>query len=169
MNKVISVLALTSMLVSAAPMSVALADDSETGIGATFSVTAFVTPNTDNVTYCGGTPLNTAAEAHGSGFSAVLGPLTLFLQKTIQAPSGPMHGCLTLTSPNGSDALFSIYDGTEGPPNASGFTTDAHGTLTVTRAKGRFAGLKGQTLQFKAIFYGRLFNENTVSAYYSVN
>jgi len=142
---------------------------SEAGIGATLSVTAVATANTNNVAYCGGTPLNTAVEAHGFGFSTVLGPLTVLLQKTIEVnPPGPaMHGCLTLTSPDGADSLVLTYDGTEQPPNANGFITDAQGTLTVTKAEGKFADLPTQALQFNAVFFVGQYP--TVTGYYSVN
>jgi hypothetical protein len=101
-------------------------------------------------------------EAHGAGYSARLGPVSLFLQKTIDAPpGGAMHGCLTLTNPEG-DALHLTYDGTYGNIDANNFG-DGSGTLTVIAGKGRFNGLKGLAVPFTASFY---IAPPQVSAYY---
>jgi hypothetical protein len=112
-----------------------------------FAVTAAVSPNTGSVSFCGGTALALAVEAHGNGYTS-LGALSLSLEKTINAP-GAMHGCITLTAPNG-DTLSAIYDGTEGAPNANGFVF-ATGTLTFTGGTGRFGGAGGSAA-FTAVF-----------------
>jgi hypothetical protein len=112
-----------------------------------FAVTAAVSPNTGSVSFCGGSALALAVEAHGNGYTS-LGALSLSLEKTINAP-GAMHGCLTLTAPNG-DTLSAIYDGTEGAPNANGFVF-ATGTLTFTGGTGRFGGAGGSAA-FTAVF-----------------
>ncbi len=136
----------------------------DTVLGATFAVTATINPNTDGVAYCGGTALPVIVEAHGSGYSARFGSVAFFLQKTIDAPpGGAMHGCLTVTNPEG-DALHFIYDGTYGNINANNFGSGS-GTLTVTSGKGRFYGLKGVTVPFTASFY---IAPPTVTAYYSL-
>jgi hypothetical protein len=114
-----------------------------------FAVTATAAPNTGGVNYCGGTPLALAVEAHGSG-STSLGALSLFLQKTIDVP-GAMHGCLTLTAPNG-DTLNATYDGTEGGPNANGFISGS-GTLTFTGGTGHFQDASGSA-RFEGVFLG---------------
>jgi hypothetical protein len=116
-------------------------------IKGTFAVAASVTPNTGRITYCGGTALDLAVEAHGSGYSS-LGALSLSLQKTIDVP-GPMHGCLILTAANG-DTLNATYDGTEGFPNTNNFNTGS-GTLTFTGGTGRFRDARGSA-QFTAVF-----------------
>lgn len=126
--------------------SSALADEGVPIQGA-FTVTAAVTPNTGGVTYCGGTALSLAVEAHGNGFSS-LGALSLSLLKTINVP-GAMHGCLVLVSPNG-DTLTATYDGTEGVTDPNGFRP-ATGTLTFTGGTGRFQGAAG-TAKFTAVF-----------------
>jgi hypothetical protein len=169
MHKVVGAFVLTSA-VAVSPMS-AVADD-EPGLGATFAATATAMPNTQGESFCGGSPLGYVAVAHGAGFSSVLGPLSLFLQKTLDIPSGPMHGCVTLTSPSGNDSLLAILDGSEGLADANGFSTDAKGTLTVIRAKGKFYGMKGLTVPFTASFF--VVNSSsppsfTVSAFYSVD
>lgn len=146
MKRLLGSLALAAMIVAVAP-SAALAEEG-VPIKGTFTVAATVTPNTGNVTYCGGKPLNLAVEAHGTGYST-LGALSLSLQKTI-ASSGPaMHGCLILTAPNG-DTLSAIYDGTEGAANANNFITGT-GTLTFSGGTGRFWGASGSA-DFTAVF-----------------
>jgi hypothetical protein len=112
-----------------------------------FAVTAAVSPNAGGASFCGGTALSLIVEAHGNGYTS-LGALSLFLEKTINAP-GAMHGCITLTAPNG-DTLSAIYDGTEGAPNANGFVS-ATGTLTFTGGTGRFVGAGGSAA-FTAVF-----------------
>jgi hypothetical protein len=112
-----------------------------------FALAASANPNSQHVAYCGGEALALNAEAHGNGSSS-FGPLTAFLQKTIDVP-GPMHGCLTLSTPDG-DTLSATYDGTEEAPNANNFVT-ASGTLTFTGGTGLFAGAKG-TAAFTAVF-----------------
>jgi hypothetical protein len=99
--------------------------------------------------------------------------LSLFLQKTIDV-NGAMHGCVTLTTPDG-DTLNATYDGTESVPNANGFIT-ATGTLTFTGGTGRFENAGGDA-NFSAVFIG-LYPANSflgekagvplqVSAYYT--
>jgi len=128
--------------------SSALADDGVRIQGA-FAATASATPNTGAATYCGGVALTLAVEAKGSGFSS-LGALSFSLLKTINVP-GAIHGCLTLTAPGG-DALYAIYDGTEGVTDANGFRP-ASGTLTFTGGTGRFQGASGGAT-FTATFLG---------------
>lgn len=165
---------LTSMLASVlllAPWS-ALADEGVPIQGA-FAVTASATPNTGGVTYCGGTALSLAVEAHGTGFSS-LGALSLSLVKTINVP-GAMHGCLTLVSPDG-DTLNATYDGTEGAADANGFSPAA-GTLTFTGGTGLFQGATGSakfTAVFLALYKNSSFIGGTssplqVSAYYTID
>jgi hypothetical protein len=142
----------------------------DTLLGATFTLTAAVNPNSDGIAYCGGTALALIVEGHGAGYSASFGPLSVFLQETADPPpSGDsrsaFHGCLTMTSPEG-DTLTFIHDGTYGSPNANAFG-DQRGTLTVTAGKGKFTGMKGLSVPFTASFY---FGSPAVpvSAYYLV-
>lgn len=113
----------------------------------TVSLTATAAPNTGSpaAVYCGGSPLALVVEAHGNGYTSV-GPLALFLQKTLDvpgaAPTVPMHGCVTLTAPNG-DALSAIYDGISYAPNSNGFTVST-GTLTFTGGTGKFKNARGE-------------------------
>jgi hypothetical protein len=161
---------LTAVSLIAGP-SAARADDGVPLRGA-IAATAAASPNTANAVFCGGSPLSLVVEAHGDGFTS-LGPLSFFLQKTIDAP-GLMHGCVTLTAPDG-DILNATYDGTEGDPNANGFVT-ATGTLTFTGGTGRFENAGGQA-NFSATFFS-LYPANSfvggkagvpleVSAYYT--
>jgi hypothetical protein len=73
-----------------------------------FAVAYSGTPNTGGVRYCDptGTVLPVAVEAHGDGFTS-LGGLSFSLQKGLGF-DGTLHGCLTLTAPNG-DTLTAIY------------------------------------------------------------
>ena len=140
----LGLLILAAVTVVLAPQK-ALADDEGTPIKGTFTVAFSVMPNTAGVSFCGGPPLANIVEAHGSGSSS-LGALSFSLQKTV----GPtLHGCLTLTAPNG-DTLLAIYDGTQGAPNANNFR-DGAGTLTFTGGTGRFAGASG-TADFTVVF-----------------
>jgi hypothetical protein len=117
----------------------ALADEGMP-IKGTFTVAYSGTPNTAGVSFCGGTPLDVAVEAHGSGYST-LGPLSFSLHKTVQATGPLMHGCLILTAPNG-DTLSAIYDGTEGAPNANNFGSGTI-ALTFSGGTGRFRDARG--------------------------
>jgi hypothetical protein len=147
-------------------------EDEGVPIQGAFAVTASVTRNTGGATYCGGTGLSLAVEAHGNGASS-LGALSLALVKTIDVP-GAMHGCLALVSSNG-DTLNATYDGTEGVADASGFRPAA-GTLTFTGGTGRFKGATGSakfTAVFLAIypqssFLGGTLSPLQVSAYYVI-
>lgn len=141
----LGLLILAAVTVALAPQK-ALADDEGTPIKGTFTVAFSVMPNTTGVSFCGGPPLANIVEAHGSG-SSTLGALSFSLQKTV----GPttLHGCLTLTTPNG-DTLLAVYDGTQGAPNANNFR-DGDGTLTFTGGTGRFVGASG-TADFTAVF-----------------
>jgi hypothetical protein len=125
----------------------ALADD-RMPIKATFTVAYSGAPNTTGVSFCGGTPLDIAIEAHGAGYST-LGPLSVSLLKTLQATGPHMHGCLILTAPNG-DMLEAVYDGSETAPNANNFSF-ASGTLSITGGTGRFQGSSGSA-KFTAVF-----------------
>jgi len=127
----------------------ALADEG-VPIKGTFTAAASVTPNTEEVTYCGGPLLGLAVEAHGTGYST-LGPLSFSLRKTIDFSQPAMHGCLILTAPNG-DTVDATYDGTEAPPNANNFNTGS-GTLTITGGTGRFRDARGSA-KFTAVFSG---------------
>lgn len=166
------------VLAAVAAMTVALMPRAAQAYGGvpfkgTFTVAASVTPNTGEVTYCNGTAHALAVEAHGVGYST-LGALSLSLQKTIDVP-GDMHGCLTLTAPNG-DTLSAIYDGTEGAPNANNFIEGATGTLTFTEGTGRFRNASGSahfTADFSTIYPASSFLGGTtapaqVMAFYSV-
>jgi hypothetical protein len=75
--------------------------------------------------------------------------LAFFLQKTVSA-TGALHGCLTLSTPDG-DSLLATYDGAQGEPNANGFITDSSGTLIFTGGTGLFSGAKGKAT-FTAVF-----------------
>jgi hypothetical protein len=144
MTKLLGPWALAAMSYALAPQTV-LAH--EVPIQASFAVAFSGSPNTDNVSYCGGTADPTVIEAHGNGFSTI-GPLAFSLQKT---QAGPLfHGCLTLTAPNG-DTLTATYDakGTA-PPNANHFSP-ATGTLTFTGGTGLFSGASGNAT-FTAVF-----------------
>jgi hypothetical protein len=151
--------------------SAAWADDGVALRGA-IAATATASPNTGNAVFCGGSPLSLVVEAHGNGYTS-FGPFDFFLQKTIDA-LGLMHGCVTLTAPNG-DTLDATYDGTEGSQNANGFVA-ATGALTFTGGTGRFKNATGQA-NFSADFLG-LYPANSfiggqagvplqVSAYYT--
>jgi hypothetical protein len=115
-------------------------------IQASFVAAFSATLNTGGVAYCGGTALPVLVEAHGNGFS-LLGPLSFSLQKTLGG--GPMHGCLTLSTPNG-ESLTATYDGTETASNANNFSPGS-GTLTFTGGTGRFKGASGKAT-FTAVF-----------------
>jgi len=116
-------------------------------IQGTFTVTAASSPNTGAKAYCGGTAHSLAVEAHGNGATS-FGTLSLSLLKTIDLP-GAMHGCLTLTAPNG-DVLNAVYDGTEGAPNGNGFVSGT-GTFTFTGGTGKFQRATG-TARFTGVF-----------------
>lgn len=151
-------------LIIVLPTKRALAEDGK-HIEGTLTAAFSVMPNTASDSFCGGAPLATVVEAHGIG-SSTLGALSVSIQKTISAPA--MHGCLTLTAPNG-DTLNAIYDGTEAAPNANNFR-DASGTLTFTGGTGRFEGAGG-TADFTAVFsrIGGTTNPIQGMAFYSVN
>jgi hypothetical protein len=146
---------LLGLLLALAVMTVALrtrAAQTDEGVPfkGTFTAAASVTPNSHNVTHCGGPLLGLEVEAHGGGYST-LGALSLTLLKTIDFSNPAMHGCLTLTAPNG-DTLDAVYDGTEDAPNANNFNAGA-GTLTFTGGTGRFRDARG-TAHFTAEFSG---------------
>jgi hypothetical protein len=132
----LGLLVMAGMTIALAPKG-ARADEGRP-IKGTFTVAFSVMPNTSGEAFCGGTPAGIVVEAHGNGYST-LGALSFSLQKTIVGPA--LHGCLTLTAPNG-DTLTAIYDLTGGHPNANLFT-DATGTLTFTGGTGRFEGASG--------------------------
>lgn len=115
-------------------------------VQASFAVAFSATPNTGNVSYCGGTAMPVAIEAHGDGFST-LGALAFSLQKT--SAGGVFHGCLTLTAPDG-DSLTAVYDATGNPADADHFSS-ATGQLTFTGGTGRFRGATGNA-KFTAVF-----------------
>jgi hypothetical protein len=161
----LGLLALAAMTVALMPKGVRA--DERVPIKGAFAVAASATPNTGGITYCGGRALDTAVEAHGAGYST-LGALSLSLQKTIESAGTAMHGCLTLTAPNG-DNLNATYDGTEGPSNANNFNFGT-GTLTFTGGTGRFRDASGSA-QFTGVFggiYGQLNPPFNVMAFYSI-
>jgi len=106
-----------------------------------FAVAYTGTANTGGASYCDptGTILPIAVEAHGDGVTS-LGGLSFSLQKGIGF-DGTLHGCLTLTAPNG-DVLKAVYTGTSGGFNSNNFAT-AVGTLVFTGGTGRFKGATG--------------------------
>jgi hypothetical protein len=142
----LSVLALAATIAAFAPER-ARANENVPFKG-TFSVAYSATPNTAGATYCGGSPLDVAVEAHGNGYST-LGALSFSLLKTLQATGPHMHGCLILTAPNG-DTLEAVYDGNETAPNANNFSFGS-GTLSITGGTGRFKGSSGSA-KFTAVF-----------------
>jgi hypothetical protein len=140
----LGLLILAAVTVVLAPQK-ALAHDEGRRIEGTFTVAFSVMPNTAGDSFCGGPPLANIVEAHGSG-SSTLGTLSFSLQKTV----GPtLHGCLTLTAPDG-DTLNAIYDGTQGSPNPNNFR-DGAGTLTFTGGTGRFLNASGSA-NFTVVF-----------------
>lgn len=158
----LGLLVVAGMTIVLAPKG-ALADEG-TPIKGTFTVAFSVMPNTAGDSFCGGPPLANIVEAHGSG-SSTLGALSFSLQKTV----GPtLHGCLTLTAPNG-DTLLAIYDGTQDAPNANNFR-DGSGTLTFTGGTGRFQNATGSA-NFTAVFsrIGGTANPIQGIAFYSVD
>lgn len=114
-----------------------------------FAVAYTGTANTTGASYCDptGTILPISVEAHGDGFTS-LGGLSFSLQKGIGF-DGTLHGCLTLTAPNG-DTLTAVYTGTEGATNSNNFTPAA-GMLVFTGGTGRFKGATGSA-KFTASF-----------------
>ena len=89
-----------------------------------FAVAYTGTANTGGASYCDqtGTILPIAVEAHGDGFTS-LGGLSFSLQKGIGF-DGTLHGCLTLTAPNG-DTLTAVYTGQGGATNTNNFSPAA--------------------------------------------
>jgi len=135
MTKLLGSWALAAMICAVAPQTVLAYD---VPIQASFAVAFSSSPNTGNVTYCGGTPLTNAIESHGDGFST-LGALGFSLHKT---GNGQLfHGCLTLTAPNG-DTLTATYDAVGSGANANHFAS-LTGTLTFTGGTGLFSGATG--------------------------
>jgi hypothetical protein len=63
-----------------------------------------------------------------------------------------MHGCLTLSTPNG-DSLFATYDAVEGEGNANNFNPTKSGKLTFTGGTGLFKSANGMAT-FTAAFNG---------------
>ena len=114
-----------------------------------FAVAYTGTANTAGASYCDptGTILPIAVEAHGDGFTS-LGGLSFSLQKGIGL-DGTLHGCLTLTAPNG-DILTAVYKGTQGGMNSNNFAP-ATGMLVFTGGTGGFKGATGSA-KFTATF-----------------
>jgi hypothetical protein len=146
MKRIFSIVTLAAIFAVAVPHQAVLAD--KLHLQASFAVAFAATPNSPAVAYCGGPALDFKVEAHGDGYSS-LGALAFFLQKTVSA-AGALHGCLTLSTPDG-DSLFATYDGNQGEPNANNFVTDGRGTLTFTGGTGLFEGAKGKAT-FTAVF-----------------
>jgi hypothetical protein len=107
-----------------------------------FAVSFSTLPNTGAVSYCGGPPGARELEAHGNG-STSLGTFAFTLYKTIGA-GGVLHGCLTLTAPNG-DTLEATYAGSGLAANTHLFAPSA-GTLTFTGGTGRFKNASGSAV-----------------------
>lgn len=104
-----------------------------------FAVAFSGTPNTAQASYCGAPLLPRAVEAHGNGYSS-FGPLAFTLFKTL-GPAG-LHGCLTLTAPNG-DILEATWVGGPGvAANANKFAPGT-GAFTFTGGTGRFKNATG--------------------------
>ena len=114
-----------------------------------FAVAYTATVNTAGTSYCdpAGTILPIAVEAHGDGFTS-LGGLSFSLQKGIGF-DGTLHGCVTLTAPNG-DNLTAVYTGSEGTSNTNNFAS-ASGMLMFTGGTGQFKGAAGHA-SFTATF-----------------
>jgi hypothetical protein len=114
-----------------------------------FAVAYTGTANTGGASYCDqtGTVLPIAVEAHGDGFTS-LGGLSFSLQKGIGF-DGTLHGCLTLTAPNG-DTLTAVYTGQGGATNTNNFSPAA-GMIVFTGGTGRFKGAAGSA-KFTATF-----------------
>ena len=121
----------------------------EQPIHGAFAVTYAGSPNTGGASYCDPTKtvLPIAVEAHGDGYSS-LGPLSFSLLKGIGF-DGTLHGCLTLTDPEGEN-LYATYAGIGSAGNANNFSP-ATGTLTFTGGTGRFHNATG-TAKFTAYF-----------------
>jgi hypothetical protein len=147
MKSLFRFLALATVVAGLAPQS-AFADEREGGrpFEGSFAVSWTNTLNTAAVSYCGGTALPIAVEAHGNG-STSLGTFSVTLFKT--GGGGLFHGCLTLIAPNG-DILEATYDAGAGPPNSNNFA-QATGGLTFTGGTGRFKNASGSAT-FSAIF-----------------
>jgi hypothetical protein len=147
MKSFLRFISLAMLIVGLAPQST-FADGRQGGrrFEGSFAVSYTGTPNTAAVTYCGGTALATAVEAHGNG-STSLGTFSFTLFKT--GGGGLFHGCLTLTAPNG-DILEATYDAGSTPPNSNLFA-QATGALTFTGGTGRFKNASGSAV-FSAIF-----------------
>lgn len=161
MTKLLGSLALAAMFVALTPTS-GLAQGYP--FQGSITVAYAATPNTGNVSYCGGPtgPDTYVVEAHGVGTST-LGFLSMTLQKTLYAV-GLMQGCATLTALNG-DKLYAKYVGTEGASDAFAFQFGT-GTLTFTGGTGRFQGASGKvsfTGTFSGIEMGSYLFEGTVS------
>jgi len=159
----LGLLVLAAVAIALAPKAVRA--DEGTPIEGTFTVSFSALPNTAGDSFCGGTPSGNVVEAHGAG-SSTLGALSLSLEKTVVGPA--LHGCLTLTAPNG-DSLSAIYDGTfTDAPNANNFR-NAVGTLTFTGGTGRFQGASGSA-NFTAVFsrIGGTANPTQGIAFYSI-
>ena len=139
MKRILSAVILAIVFAALASPRAVLSD--KLRLQAAFTVAFAATLNSPPVAYYGEPALAFKVEAHGDGYSS-LGPLAFFLQKTVSA-EGLLHGCLTLSAPDG-DSLFATYDGTQGAPNANNFVTDASGTLIFTGGTGLFKGGRGK-------------------------
>jgi hypothetical protein len=147
MKSFLGFMSLAMLIVGLATQS-AFADGRQGGrpFAGSFAVSFTGTLNTAAVSYCGGTALPTAIEAHGNG-STSLGTFSFTLFKT--GGGGLFHGCLTLTAPNG-DILEATYDAGSGATNSNNFAP-ATGGLTFTGGTGRFKNASGSAT-FSAIF-----------------
>jgi len=136
MTGLLAGVAIAAMAVSLAPRT-ALADGLP--FQGSFAVAYSATLNTAAVSYCGAPSLPLVVEAHGNGFTS-LGALAFTLFKTLGF-DGRLHGCLTLTAPDG-DILEATYVGTSAAANANNFSP-ATGALTFTNGTGRFRDARG--------------------------
>ncbi len=135
-TRLFGAVALAAMALSLAPKA-ALADTLR--FQGSFAVAYSATPNARAVRYCGGPNLPIVVEAHGNGFTSV-GALAFTLFKTLG--DGPLHGCLTFTTPDG-DILEATYVGAAVAGNANNFAP-ATGALTFTGGTGRFNNARGR-------------------------
>jgi hypothetical protein len=135
-RRLLGAVALAAMTACLAPKA-ALADTLR--FQGSFAVAYSATPNARAVSYCGGPSLPIAVEAHGNGFTS-LGALAFTLFKTLG--DGPLHGCLTFTTPDG-DILEATYVGATVAGNPNNFAP-ATGALTFTGGTGRFSTARGR-------------------------
>lgn len=121
--------------------------DDRVRIEGTFPV-LYAYPSTIN--YCADGPGDDRVSVQATGVGTVpgLGALFLTVKKCYRFSDGTYAGSFTLSAANG-DALYGIYDGTQGPLDGNGFGP-FQGVLTIKGGTGRFRNARGQ-LRFEAI------------------